>query len=352
MKKAFFINGGIGRVLCAIPALEYYVENTDPDAVIVSEGWLELFLASPVLRNNVYPVNHKNLFKDKLIDKELVSPEPYRLNAYFNQKVNLIQAFDMIINDLKEIPETKKFNLEIGKGDQVHGYNFTDQVRAQFQKEKVVVFQPFGSGARMQGRFIIDESGRSFEVRDIIKIVEELGKNYAVILFTDIKIPIDKPLPAIIPEQMNLLQWMSVVNACDYFLGCDSVGQHFANALGKPATVVIGATCPENITYPSNKNFTVIDNGKDKREYSPIRITQDFFVDRGNEDLMVLDDKTLAKILKSVTDKLGKPSNKNIPQTYVPQQPSTCCPPQPPGGLIQSSPLASGIKNIFENGAK
>ena len=33
MKKAFFINGGAGRVLCAIPALEYYKENTDPDVV-------------------------------------------------------------------------------------------------------------------------------------------------------------------------------------------------------------------------------------------------------------------------------------------------------------------------------
>ena len=52
-----------------------------------------------------------------------------------------------------------------------------------------------------------------------------------------------------------------VINAADYFLGCDSVGQHFAHAMNKPATIVTGATYPENISYPENKKFTIIDNG-------------------------------------------------------------------------------------------
>ena len=55
-----------------------------------------------------FPIHHKGLFKDYLRDKEIVSPEPYRLNAYFNQKANLIQAFDMLINGLDEVPETKE----------------------------------------------------------------------------------------------------------------------------------------------------------------------------------------------------------------------------------------------------
>ena len=88
MKKAFFINGGIGRVLCAIPALEWYKQHTDPDVVIVAEGWSELFLISPLLRNNIFPVGHKGLFEEKLRDKDIITPEPYRLNAYFNQKCN------------------------------------------------------------------------------------------------------------------------------------------------------------------------------------------------------------------------------------------------------------------------
>lgn len=317
MKKAFFINGGIGRVLCAIPALEHYVLHTDPETIIVAESWIELFLNSPALKNNVFPINHKDLFRDKLLDKEIISPEPYRLNAYFNQKANLIQAFDMIINDLKEIPETKPLKTSLGKADQVFGYNMLAQARNNLQRDKIIVFQPFGSTARQDGNFIIDESGRSFELKDIYRLLEELGKYYGIILLSHIKLEKDKPLPVLIPENISILQWLGIINASDYFLGCDSAGQHFAHALNKPATVVIGSTYPENISYPSNKQFTIIDNGKENRQYSPIRITVDPFIDRANEDLMILSEKNFEKIIKSITDKLGKTKQKDVKPTNI-----------------------------------
>ena len=65
--------------------------------------------------------------------------------------------------------------------------------------------------------------------------------------------------------------------------------------LKKPATVVIGSTFPENISYPETSRFTVIDNGVGKRKYSPIRLTMDLCGDRHNEDLMVLDDNDIVK---------------------------------------------------------
>ena len=308
MKKSFFINGGAGRVLCSIPALEYYKENVDSDVIIVSEAWNELFLTSPSLRHNVWPANSKGLW-EKLRETEIISTEPYRLNAYFNQKVNLIQAFDMIINNLSEIPETKAINLEINKVDQIYGHNLVTQVKQQTHKKKVVVFQPLGSGAKQEGNFIYDDSGRSFEIRDIFRIVEELSKHYAVILMTNIQIPTDKQMGAVIPNGTNLLQWMGIINASDYFLGCDSMGQHYAHALKKPATVVIGSTYPENISYPDNKNFNIIDLGKNKRKYMPFRVTHDFALERDNEDLMIFDDTIFKEIIKSVTDRLGIESN-------------------------------------------
>lgn len=315
MKKSFFINGGAGRVLCSIPALEYYKENVDPDVIIVAEAWQELFLVSPKLRHNVWPLNSKGLW-DKLKDTEIVSPEPYRFNAYFNQRANLIQAFDMLVNDLPDVPETKNFSLEINKVDQVYGHNLVSQVKEKSKKDKVVVFQPLGSGAKREGDFLIDSSGRSFELRDIHRIVEELNKHYSVILMSNIDIPTPKQMGAVVPNGANLLQWMGVINAADYFIGCDSMGQHYANALNKPATVVIGATYPENISYPANKDFTIIDVGKSKRQYVPFRVTQDMAIERDSEDLMIFDDKIFDKIIKSVTDKLGKPTveKKSVPK--------------------------------------
>jgi hypothetical protein len=307
MKKAFAINGGAGRVLCAIPALENYKNNVDSDVVIIAEAWMELFMLSPTLRHNVYHVAHKGLFEDKLKDREIESPEPYRLNAYFNQKANLIQAFDKIINNLDEVPDTKPINLELGKTEQVYGHNLVNQVKAQFGKDKAIVIQPFGSGIKLEGNFVVDTSGRSLELRDFTRLVDELSKSYAVILMVPFKVPTDKPMQAAVPEDADLIKWAGIINACDYFLGCDSVGQHLAHALKKPATVIIGATFPENICYPDNKNFTIIDNGKDKRTYSPIRITHDHGVERDNEDLMILSDETFDKIIKGIQNKLGKP---------------------------------------------
>ena len=311
MKKAFFINGGAGRVLCSIPALESYKQNEDEDVVIVAEAWQELFLASPILRDNVYSVMHKDLFIDKLKDREIISPEPYRLNAYFNQKCNLVQAFDILINNHTDIPETKKFNLDINKADQVNGYGLVEKIKESTNKEKCVIFQPFGSGAEFTGEFIIDSSGRSFDLKDIYTILEELSKDYAVIVMSTIDIPPknNNILNVAIPQGVSLLQWMGIIKSSDYFLGCDSMGQHYAHALNKPATVVIGSTFPENITYPDNKDFTIIDNGMDKRRYAPMRITNDETVERNNENLMTMDSSQVKRIIKSVTDKLGKPKN-------------------------------------------
>ena len=304
MNKAFFINGGAGRVLCSIPALESYAEKNE-DFIIVSEGWNELYSCSKVLRDKVYPANHKDLFEKHLKDKEIISPEPYRLNAYFNQKCNLIQAFDVIINELTEVPKSKKINLELNKAEQITGYNIVNEVREVTKKDKIIVFQPFGSSVQVERNFIFDVSGRSFEVANVIKLIEELRKNYGVILMSQVELPNWQEMGIAMPQNVSLTQWAGIINAADYFLGCDSVGQHISYALNKPSTIVIGSTYPENISYPDEKSFYIIDNGKNKRKYSPIRMTFDECRDRNNEDLMVLSDDKIKEIVKSIRDKIG-----------------------------------------------
>ena len=321
MKKAFFINGGAGRVLCAIPALEHHVQNIDPTAVIVVEGWIDLYLTSKILANNVHPANDPNLF-EKLKDREIITPQPYKLNAYFTQRCNLVQAFDMLINyDVPPeiIPETKEYNIFIAKKDIVTANELVNEARKHFKKQQVIIFQPFGATARLQGNVIIDESGRSFEVDDIIKILEELNKNYAVIMMSELKIPTNKALGVMVPESVSLLQWTGIIDAADYFLGCDSAGQHIAHALKKPGTVVIGSTFPENISYPSSSTLTIVDNGKGERRYSPIRVVVDVRIDRHNENLMKLDEDTIKTIIKGIKTTLGKTA---IPYTE-PKQPAS-----------------------------
>ena len=303
MKKAFMISGGAGRVLCSIPALEKYAEKHD-DFVIVSHGWTECFSGSPKLRNKVYDIGHKNLFEEHLRDKEIITPEPYHLNAYFNQECNLIQAFDIIINELGEKPPISKINIELSKKEQVDGYTIVNEVREVRKKEKVIVFQPYGSGVTHQSNFIYDTSGRSFELSDSIKIIEELVKDYGVILMSQLPIPSEKDLGVAWPQNVDIRTWMGIINAADYFLGCDSLGQHIAYGLNKPATVVIGSTFPENITYQDVDNFCIVDNGGPDRAYAPYRISHDDNAERNNEALMLLKEESFKKIFESIDKKL------------------------------------------------
>ena len=355
MNKAFFINGGAGRVLCSIPGLERFAETND-DFVIVSESWAELFSLSKKLRDKVYLMNHKGLFENHIKDKEVITLEPYRLNAYFNQKCNLIQAFDMQINNLDEVPETREIKLDLNKKEQITGHNVVDEVKRGTQKEKIVVIQPFGQSCSAEGRFISDSSGRSFEASNVISLIEQLKKNYGIIVMSQIEIPNWQEMGIAMPQNMNLNEWCGVINGADYFIGCDSAGQHMAHAMKKPATVIIGSTYPENISYPGNKNFTIIDNGKDNRRYSPIRMTFDDCCDRNNEDLMVLDDSTIKKIVKSVRDKIGVSRtkttltgatniNKNLPA------PSAMITGAAPKSLAPSSVKFEGFKSSKTNKA-
>jgi len=314
LSKAFFINGGAGRVVCSIPALEKYAaDHRDDDFIIVSESWQELYKGSIPLRDRVYSPLHKDLFKDHLKDKEVITPEPYRLNAYFNQKVNLVQAFDIIINELDHIPEgmdNKVPHLELSKTEQITGHNIVNEVKQVTGCDKVVVFQPFGQSVQVEGKFIFDTSGRSFEIVNVVEIIQKLKENnYGIIVMSQIDIPSWQEMGIAMPRNMNLMGWAGVINAADYFLGCDSVGQHLSVATKSKGTVVLGATYPENVSYKDVQNHTIIDLGNGdygrKRNYSPIRLTMDECIDRNNEECMILDEGQLKEIIDSITKSIG-----------------------------------------------
>ena len=143
--KAFFINGGAGRVICSIPALEKYAENHD-DFIIVAEGGMNFFKGHPVLHKHAYDIWHKGLFEDKIKDRDCVTPEPYRMWHYYNQQCSLTQAYDMEINGLDEPRELPAPNLKITKQEGVGALQTIEQIKGQCGKDKCIIIQPFGRG--------------------------------------------------------------------------------------------------------------------------------------------------------------------------------------------------------------
>lgn len=294
-KKAIFINGGAGRVLCSIPALQKLAE-TDKDFIIVSESYDGFFKGNPELHKRFYFPNHKNLFADILKHSDCVTLEPYKVFEYYNQKCSLIQAFNKELNGALEETEPAKIYFtptEINKGKQS-----IDQARELSGKKKIVVIQPTGSGVKdSDGGTYVDESGRSIKSGDLNKLINSISDEYGVFIMSDNKIALDKEVGSLATD---LREWAAIINSADYFIGCDSVGQHIAASVGTPSTVILGSTFPENISYPKLKNFKIIDLGKENRIYSPIRLCQDEIAEMNNSDLINFRENTISLIRKNM----------------------------------------------------
>lgn len=305
--KAFFINGGAGRMICSIPAFEKYEEESgDKDFIIVCEGGTDVFKGHPTLDKRVYDHWHRNLFQDKIKNMDVVSPEPYRIWEYYNQKCSIAQAFDIEINK-KGIRSLPKPTLHLSKDELLQGRYVVGEVKKKLKKDKIVVFQPFGRGIEYIDETLVDKTGRSFELKDLKQIIKKLQQNdYAVIMMSEFKVDLtDAKLKDEVatPENTNIRVWSAIIKYADHFLGCDSLGQHLAYAVDTPATVVIGSTYPINVSYPDVDGIDILDMGEVDREYSPIRITMDERVDRKNEKLMTMNDQITSLVVDHVMGK-------------------------------------------------
>ena len=162
--KAIFLNGGIGRILCAIPAIEkYQQESGDEDFIVVIEGKCNILDGHPTLDSKVYDSMHKNLFHTHVKNRDIISPEPYRVWEYFNQKCNLSQAFDIILND-KGVRELDKPKLYLSKEEKISADKILQECKDKIKAEKYVIFQPFGRAIQQIDQSFVDKSNRSIDL--------------------------------------------------------------------------------------------------------------------------------------------------------------------------------------------
>ena len=126
-----------------------------------------------------------------------------------------------------------------------------------------------------------------------------------------------------LPQIPDIRLWSGIIQCADHFLGCDSVGQHIAKAVGTTATVVTGSTYPINITYPDDKDFDIIDLGEGKRTFSPIRLTEEDYQDMENDEGMTMTKDDIKTVIDSCRKRLGKSIKRK--QQKPPQLQESCC---------------------------
>lgn len=302
-RKIFAIDGGAGRAIASIPALKKYARNhPNDDWAVIVFGWDTLFWGIPELQDRVYSADVKGIFKNLIKDSDIITPEPYRLWEYYNQKCSLVEGFDKIINETNDHSDLGVPELVLNKGEEKNAANILGEVQKQQNKNLTIVIQPFGRSARIDNGDILDDSSRSIEPKTYYKLVKKLSQKYNIIFmgepdYVNIIAQEDQTSAKL---QLDLRGWASIIEASDYFIGCDSVGQHMARAFNKPGTVILGSTYAVNITYPDH--FQIIENKDVEKEYSPIRVCglDSHLADRRNDRCMDFTDEDIEEIYSAI----------------------------------------------------
>lgn len=303
MKTIIILDGGAGRILSAAPALiKYGFLNPEKEWYVCVHWWDSLLWAIPEFQGRILNPEHPNVFEDYFWDSdEVITPEPYKLPEYYRQEVSMSEAFDIILNGKNDTP-LPTVSMEISTQELLRGYDIINHAKEIQGKEKTIIIQPYGSAAFMSSFGVVDFTCRSIPETMYKTYVEELKKEYNVIYmgmddFHDGESYIPQP-------NLNLREWASVIALCDYFIGCDSVGQHIAKSFNKNASVVIAGTHEKNVSYPDE--FHIIK--RDIEMYAnPMRISgmQSNLATRINEQRLKFTEEEIISSLQDIVNNIN-----------------------------------------------
>jgi ADP-heptose:LPS heptosyltransferase len=289
MNKTFIINGGAGRVITAIPALEkYHRLNPGEDFKIIIHGWESLYWSHPILQQRTIGIHQKDIFEQYIKHRQIICPEPYYQHDYYNQKISLAEAFDREINQTTDHADLTKPNLYLSTYEKNSVKRIIQEFKEKQNKSKVVVFQPYGSSMQITNNRPYDSSHRSIDSDDYLFMLDNLSKDCLFFFFgpKELRHPGDKISVDLQTVNTDLRMFMALISECDYFIGCDSVGQHMARSFDKPGAIFMGSTFEKNVTYPNH--FKIFRKPDRSPVYSPIRVggVDSEFTDRLNDGIM------------------------------------------------------------------
>jgi len=285
-EQAFVIqvDGGIGRIICSVPAIEALAQTR---RVIVLTSHPEVFSYNPHVYK-VYSLNREYLWDDVIRHGEFLYPEPYYNHLYYNQKLHLMQMFNLLL--IGASGEITMPNLYFTQEEHNWAGEFISQRRQEHGKD-VVMLQCFGSAARVDNDTVIDPTYRSLPSN----VVEAICNNTNYTYINASHIPLN--FPNVWNQQLTLRQLLVLTVYCDFIIGVDSFLLHVGNACGKNGIAFFGATYPENLSYD---RYRTIQRQGYPKVYVPNRFAGSVGNNAGAFDF---DNIELGQILKIINDK-------------------------------------------------
>lgn len=248
MTTIITLDGGLGRVITAIPALLKYSNNHPEDEwYIMIPGWDFVTCGFPELQERTFNPDGRGSFDLFLKADKIISPEPYRLPEYYRNEISLRDAFDVCINGTTDHSDLPPMKLILSMQEKRKAFDILEEAKAKYKKTKTIVLQPYGSTATPHSSGVFDDTLRSIPEPMLNYFISNLSKNYNLIFmgakeFHNSKTYKPDPDP-------NLREWCAIIEAADYFIGCDSCGQHIRKCFNKNATVILAGTHRVNVSY-------------------------------------------------------------------------------------------------------
>ena len=301
--KIVNIDGGIGRVITALPALlKYYQNHLNEEWYVSIMGWDYIPLGIPQLQERSFNPDTKGAWENYFMRAdEIVSPEPYRLPNFYKGKISLAQAFDEIINETEEHDDLNYETLNLSYSEIRKGQETIYRAYEAQKKEKTIIINPYGSTAEVCPLGVYDDSLRSLPENMFIQLCNLLAEDYNIIYMGySHLLPEDNKVVYVPQPDLHMRDWMGVIAQVDYFVGCDTVGQHIARATGTKGCVIMGGTDAVNMSYPDY--FRVIQ--RKQPVYSPMRISglQSNLAERLNKECIEYTEDEILDVYEKIKD--------------------------------------------------
>jgi hypothetical protein len=223
MNRAIYIDGGLGRVIAALPAL-----RASKSLVIVA-GWEELFANTDIEHASAGATN----LVTALHEVDIYSPEPYHTSKFRCGEQNLVESFNSLLGTEGE--DYGLFANQFICNDWMGKFEEIEEAKGR----RVALIQVRASG---------DTNARD--------LTEEMSLNAVEACFAAGLYPVvvgspplfDMPCPYFETSMSDFIALMSISTL---FIGGDSSGMHLAKAMDTPGIICLTSTAGHRM-YPEH----------------------------------------------------------------------------------------------------